>query len=174
MPTAEEIGDLTRKVNKLSQSVEKLAVGKPAARKPSREAPKKVAKRSARPGARARNPAPLPRKEPDSRDSGRRQPVLTPQLATGPRRRARASASRSPAAARSARSSSSAPCRRSPRASYGLDLNELHAYVGVSSGSMIAAALANGITPLDMARLIITNESGDSLPVPPSSCGRVA
>lgn len=42
MPTAEEIGDLTRKVNKLSQSVEKLAVSKPAARK----APKKAAKRS--------------------------------------------------------------------------------------------------------------------------------
>ena len=43
----------------------------------------------------------------------------------------------------------------------GLDLNGLHAYVGVSSGSMVAAALANGITPLDMARLIITNESGE-------------
>lgn len=41
MPTAEEIGDLTRKVNKLSQSVEKLAVSKPA-----RKAPKKAAKRS--------------------------------------------------------------------------------------------------------------------------------
>lgn len=46
MPTAEEIGDLTRKVNKLSQSVEKLAVSKPAARKPARKAPKKAAKRS--------------------------------------------------------------------------------------------------------------------------------
>ena len=43
----------------------------------------------------------------------------------------------------------------------GLDLNDLHAYVGVSSGSMLAAGLANGITPVDMARLIITNESGD-------------
>lgn len=41
----------------------------------------------------------------------------------------------------------------------GLDFNDLHAYVGVSSGSMIAAALANGLTPVDMARLIITNES---------------
>ena len=43
----------------------------------------------------------------------------------------------------------------------GLDLNGLHAYVGVSSGSMLAAALANGITPVDMARLIITDESAE-------------
>ena len=43
----------------------------------------------------------------------------------------------------------------------GLDLNDLHAYVGVSSGSMLAAALANGLTPVDMARFIITNESGE-------------
>jgi predicted acylesterase/phospholipase RssA len=43
----------------------------------------------------------------------------------------------------------------------GLDLTDLHAYVGVSSGSMLAAGLANGITPVDMARLIITNESGE-------------
>jgi predicted acylesterase/phospholipase RssA len=43
----------------------------------------------------------------------------------------------------------------------GLDLNDLHAYVGVSSGSMLAAALANGLTPIDMARIIITNESGE-------------
>jgi hypothetical protein len=46
MPTAEEIGDLTRKVNKLSQSVETLAVSKPAARKPVGKAPKTAAKRS--------------------------------------------------------------------------------------------------------------------------------
>jgi predicted acylesterase/phospholipase RssA len=43
----------------------------------------------------------------------------------------------------------------------GLDLNRLHAYVGVSSGSMLAAGLANGLTPLDMGRFIITNESGE-------------
>jgi predicted acylesterase/phospholipase RssA len=41
----------------------------------------------------------------------------------------------------------------------GLDLNDLRGYVGVSSGSMLAAGLANGLTPLDMGRLIITNES---------------
>lgn len=44
MPTAEEIGDLTRKVNHLTQSVEKLATSKPAGRKPGRKAPKKPAK----------------------------------------------------------------------------------------------------------------------------------
>jgi predicted acylesterase/phospholipase RssA len=43
----------------------------------------------------------------------------------------------------------------------GLDLNDLHAYVGVSSGSMLAAALANGLTPVDMARFIITDESAE-------------
>lgn len=43
----------------------------------------------------------------------------------------------------------------------GLDLNDLRAYVGVSSGSMLAAGLANGLTPFDMARLVITNESGE-------------
>jgi predicted acylesterase/phospholipase RssA len=43
----------------------------------------------------------------------------------------------------------------------GLELDALHAYVGVSSGSMLAAGLANGISPMDMARLIITNESAE-------------
>jgi len=43
----------------------------------------------------------------------------------------------------------------------GLDLNDLSGYVGVSSGSMLAAGLANGLSPLDMARLIITNESAE-------------
>jgi len=41
----------------------------------------------------------------------------------------------------------------------GLDLNRLHAYVGVSSGAMLAAGLANGLTPVDIGRLVITNES---------------
>jgi predicted acylesterase/phospholipase RssA len=43
----------------------------------------------------------------------------------------------------------------------GLDFNQLDGYVGVSSGSMLAAGLANGLTPLDIGRLIITNESPD-------------
>ena len=37
----------------------------------------------------------------------------------------------------------------------GLDLNDLHAYVGVSSGAFVAAALANGISPSQMYRLFI-------------------
>jgi predicted acylesterase/phospholipase RssA len=42
----------------------------------------------------------------------------------------------------------------------GLDLCELHAYAGVSSGSMLAAALANGLSPLDIGRIAITNDPG--------------
>jgi predicted acylesterase/phospholipase RssA len=49
----------------------------------------------------------------------------------------------------------------------GLDLTRLHAYVGVSSGSMLAAGLANGITPVDMGRVVINNESGE-FPADPS------
>lgn len=37
----------------------------------------------------------------------------------------------------------------------GLDLNDLYAYVGVSSGGFVAAALANGISPSQMYRLFI-------------------
>jgi predicted acylesterase/phospholipase RssA len=48
----------------------------------------------------------------------------------------------------------------------GLDLNDLFGYVGVSSGSMLAAGLANGLTPLDMGRLIITNESAEVMAHP--------
>ena len=43
----------------------------------------------------------------------------------------------------------------------GLDLTQLHAYVGVSSGSLLAACLANGLTPVDMGRLVIANETGE-------------
>lgn len=49
----------------------------------------------------------------------------------------------------------------------GLDLTRLYAYVGVSSGSMLAASLANGITPVDMGRVVINNESGE-FPADPS------
>ena len=42
----------------------------------------------------------------------------------------------------------------------GLDLCKLHAYAGVSSGSMLAAGLANGLTPVDMGRIVISNDSG--------------
>ena len=37
----------------------------------------------------------------------------------------------------------------------GIDLNDLDVYVGVSSGSFVAAALANGISPTQMYRLFI-------------------
>src|SRR2546429_8122273 len=37
----------------------------------------------------------------------------------------------------------------------GVDLTELDAYVGVSSGGFVAAALANGISPTQMYRLFI-------------------
>ena len=42
----------------------------------------------------------------------------------------------------------------------GLDLNDLHAYGGVSSGSMLASGLANGLTPVDIGRIVISNDSG--------------
>jgi predicted acylesterase/phospholipase RssA len=42
----------------------------------------------------------------------------------------------------------------------GLRLNDLHAYGGVSSGAMLAAGLANGLTPVDIGRIVISNDSG--------------
>jgi predicted acylesterase/phospholipase RssA len=41
----------------------------------------------------------------------------------------------------------------------GLDFNALDVYVGVSSGSFIAAGLANGLTPVEMCRMFIESES---------------
>ena len=43
----------------------------------------------------------------------------------------------------------------------GFDLNEVDIYVGVSAGSFITAGLANGITPAEIYRLFIENESVD-------------
>jgi predicted acylesterase/phospholipase RssA len=42
----------------------------------------------------------------------------------------------------------------------GLDLGELDVYAGVSSGSMLAAGLANGLSPVDIGRIVISNDSG--------------
>src|SRR5258708_13008098 len=39
----------------------------------------------------------------------------------------------------------------------GVDLNDLDAYVGVSSGGFVAAALANGVSPAQMYRLFIAD-----------------
>jgi predicted acylesterase/phospholipase RssA len=41
----------------------------------------------------------------------------------------------------------------------GVDFNELDAYVGVSSGAFVAAALANGLSPAQMYRLFIDDGS---------------
>ncbi|MDH3660584.1 MAG: patatin-like phospholipase family protein [Alphaproteobacteria bacterium] len=43
----------------------------------------------------------------------------------------------------------------------GVDLADCDAYVGVSSGSFIAAGLANGLTPMDMYRMFIETEAAD-------------
>jgi len=45
----------------------------------------------------------------------------------------------------------------------GLDLNDLDVYVGVSSGSFVAAALANGISPAQMYRLFIEDGADAAL-----------
>ena len=45
----------------------------------------------------------------------------------------------------------------------GLDLNTLDVYVGVSSGSFVAAALANGISPAQMYRLFIEDGADAAL-----------
>jgi NTE family protein len=43
----------------------------------------------------------------------------------------------------------------------GLDLNAVHTYVGVSAGAFVASALANGITPSQLARALIKDEPGE-------------
>lgn len=42
----------------------------------------------------------------------------------------------------------------------GFDPCGLHAYAGVSSGAMLAAGLANGLTPVDIGRITISNDTG--------------
>jgi predicted acylesterase/phospholipase RssA len=42
----------------------------------------------------------------------------------------------------------------------GLDLNDLHVYVGVSAGAFMAAHLVNGRTPTDLVRGLATEEDG--------------
>lgn len=48
----------------------------------------------------------------------------------------------------------------------GLDLNALHTYVGVSAGAFITSALANGITPSQLARALVKHEPGEHPFVP--------
>ena len=40
----------------------------------------------------------------------------------------------------------------------GLDINDLHVYVGVSAGAFVAAGLVNGITPSQMTRALVRHE----------------
>src|SRR5712671_6213518 len=47
----------------------------------------------------------------------------------------------------------------------GIDFGDLDVYVGVSSGSFVAAALANGISPTQMYRLFI-NDGADAALTP--------
>ena len=50
----------------------------------------------------------------------------------------------------------------------GIDFADLSIYVGVSAGAFIAAALANGVTPSELARTVVHSEGGDS-PFSPST-----
>ena len=45
----------------------------------------------------------------------------------------------------------------------GLDLNDLHVYVGVSSGSFLAAGLANGLDTAEMAHIFLTGDSHEAV-----------
>lgn len=49
----------------------------------------------------------------------------------------------------------------------GLDLNAVDIYVGVSAGSFITAGLANGITPSEIYRMFIENETVDGARLSP-------
>lgn len=44
----------------------------------------------------------------------------------------------------------------------GLDLNDAAIYVGISAGGIIAAGLANGITPHEMCRLFVESDADDT------------
>jgi len=48
----------------------------------------------------------------------------------------------------------------------GLDLADLHIYVGVSAGAFIAASLVNGISAAQMTRALVTHEPGEHPFVP--------
>lgn len=56
----------------------------------------------------------------------------------------------------------------------GLDLTDLDAYVGVSSGAIIAAALANGIDTAEMVGLFFVEDGAKSFPLAPGLLMRPA
>ncbi|MET0661107.1 MAG: patatin-like phospholipase family protein [Steroidobacteraceae bacterium] len=56
----------------------------------------------------------------------------------------------------------------------GLDLTRLYGYVGVSSGAVIAAALANELTTQDMVRLFFVDDAAERFPLTPGILMRPA
>jgi predicted acylesterase/phospholipase RssA len=56
----------------------------------------------------------------------------------------------------------------------GLELSKLDGYVGVSSGAIIAAALANGISTQEMVRLFFVDDGAESSPLTPGLLMRPA
>ena len=63
---------------------------------------------------------------------------------------------------------------RAGRVAGGNHFNDLHVYVGVSSGSFIAAGLANGIKPIEMCRMFIESDGGPDEPFDPALLMRPA
>jgi NTE family protein len=57
---------------------------------------------------------------------------------------------------------------------HGLNLSELAGYVGVSSGAIIAASLANGITTAEMVRLFFVDDDAGPYPLTPGTLMRPA
>lgn len=57
---------------------------------------------------------------------------------------------------------------------HGLNLSELSGYVGVSSGAILAASLANGITTAEMVRLFFVDDDAGPYPLNPGTLMRPA
>ena len=57
---------------------------------------------------------------------------------------------------------------------HGLNLSGLAGYVGVSSGAIIAASLANGITTAQMVRLFFVDDDAGPYPLNPGTLMRPA
>jgi predicted acylesterase/phospholipase RssA len=51
----------------------------------------------------------------------------------------------------------------------GLDLADLHVYVGVSAGAFVAACLANGLTPRELRRALVAFGGGGPTPIKPET-----
>ncbi len=142
VPSRKDIDALIKRIDALSAKVGGKAASKPA---PARKA-------AAKPAAKAPSQA-------------RRSPQGGVTRARVSRRRA--SAWRSPAAARlGAIYEIGALCALDETLD-GLDFNQLDGYVGVSAGGFIAAGLANGMTPRELCAAFIENDTRRRRPVPP-------